>query len=164
MHLRELGHDGGELVKVERLGTFAPFLLIDAVLFFVIVWLAHLDWIVHHMLYSYGLQFSVDWAVPYWMAFRVSLALLLFGVAAVTVVGYVSLRRAVAESERTVFLCKSCGNAWVEVDRGVRVRGELPRFRILLGCPSCDKSLLDLETGAVQNDELRTREGSSIKN
>ena len=28
--------------------------------------LAYLDYIVHDVLYSYGLQFSYEWAVPYW--------------------------------------------------------------------------------------------------
>jgi hypothetical protein len=147
-------------MKVEKLGAFAPFLLVDAVLIFVLVWLLHLDWIVHHMLYGYGLVFSVDWAVPYWVAFRASLALLLLGVAVVTVVGYFSFKRTTLEREKMVFICKSCGNAWAEVDRGVkvRVRGELPKFRILRGCPSCDKRLLDLETGFVQGEELEVRE------
>jgi Zn finger protein HypA/HybF involved in hydrogenase expression len=92
------------------------------------------------------------------MAFRISLALLLFAVAAVTAIGYFSFRRRELEREKTVFLCKSCGNAWTELDRSVKVSSELPKFKILLSCPSCDKRLLDLETGVVQGDELEARE------
>lgn len=153
---------GDEFMKVEKFGALLPFLLVDAVLVFAMVWLLHLDWVVHNMLYGFGLQFSLDWAVPYWVAFRASLVLLLFGIAVVSVVGYFSFQRVTFERERMVFICKSCGNAWAEVDKGVkvRVRGELPKFRILRSCPSCDKRLLDLETGFIQNDELEAREGT----
>jgi Zn finger protein HypA/HybF involved in hydrogenase expression len=144
-------------MNVERLRVFAPFLLVDAILVFAVLWLLHLDWIVHHMLYDYYLQFSLDWAVPYWMAFRTSLALLFFAFAAVTTVGYISSKRTELESEKTVFLCKSCGSAWTELNRNVRIRRELPKFRILLTCPSCDKKLLDLETGVIQRDELEAK-------
>lgn len=30
----------------------------------------------HHDLYSYGLQFSLEWATPYWVAIRTALGLL----------------------------------------------------------------------------------------
>jgi hypothetical protein len=154
--------DGG-FVKVDRLRVFAPFLFVDGVLVLVVVWLLELDWIVHNVLYGYGLVFSVDWAVPYWVAFRMSLGLILFSVAVVTVVGFVSFRRVRLESEKTVFLCKACGRVWVELDRNMRMRGELPKFRILLSCPSCDRRLLDLETGIIQNNELEARGSSGVK-
>ena len=28
--------------------------------------LGEIDWVVHHELYNYGLQFSVEWASVYW--------------------------------------------------------------------------------------------------
>ena len=102
-----------------------------------------LDFVVHGVLYDYGLCFSHDWAVPYWTFFRISLGLLVFAVAAVTVVGYGSYKKARKESEKVVFLCKSCGNAWTEVDRNVNVRSKSPKFKILRSCPSCDKKLFD---------------------
>ena len=68
-------------MRVDRLRVFAPFLFVDGVLVLVVVWLLELDWIVHNVLYGYGLVFSVDWAVPYWVAFRMSLGLILFSVA-----------------------------------------------------------------------------------
>lgn len=37
---------------------------------FVVVLLGRIDWIVHHELYDFGLQFSPEWAVNYWAAVR----------------------------------------------------------------------------------------------
>ena len=42
--------------------------LVSAV--FVVFLLGKVDWIVHHELYNYGLQFSPEWAVDYWAALR----------------------------------------------------------------------------------------------
>jgi uncharacterized Zn-finger protein len=38
--------------------------------FFVAWLLTRVDWIVHHELYSFGLEFSLDWALDYWAAVR----------------------------------------------------------------------------------------------
>jgi hypothetical protein len=84
------------------------------------------------------------------MAFRACFVLGLFGIGVVTVVGVVSVRRVIVGSERTVFLCKHCGRAWVELDRHVQVGGGLPRFRVVLSCPLCDMGLLDLEGVVVE--------------
>jgi len=37
---------------------------------FVLYFLGKIDWIVHHELYNYGLQFSEEWAVGYWAIVR----------------------------------------------------------------------------------------------
>jgi uncharacterized Zn-finger protein len=37
---------------------------------FVLFLLGRIDWIVHGELYGYGLQFSPEWAVPYWGVLR----------------------------------------------------------------------------------------------
>jgi hypothetical protein len=42
--------------------------LVSAV--FVLYLLGRVDWIVHHELYNYGLQFSLEWASPYWSFLR----------------------------------------------------------------------------------------------
>jgi len=39
--------------------------------FFVLFSLSKIDWIVHKELYNFGLRFSTDWAVPYWISLRV---------------------------------------------------------------------------------------------
>ena len=38
----------------------------------VLVCMTLIDWIVHSVLYHYGLQFSYDWAVPYWTVLNAS--------------------------------------------------------------------------------------------
>ena len=37
---------------------------------FIVFLLGKVDWIVHHDLYGFGLQFSPEWAVVYWAVFR----------------------------------------------------------------------------------------------
>jgi len=37
---------------------------------FVLFLLSRIDWIVHHDLYGFGLQFSIAWANPYWVSLR----------------------------------------------------------------------------------------------
>jgi len=41
-----------------------------------------IDYIVHRQLYSYGLVFSFDWAIPYWVAMTVLFATISFQTAA----------------------------------------------------------------------------------
>jgi len=49
-----------------------------------------IDWIIHRALYDYGLQFSLEWADPYWFLKRVSFAFLC-GIAVCSVGVYLSL-------------------------------------------------------------------------
>ncbi|MEM3874110.1 MAG: hypothetical protein QXU45_03145 [Candidatus Bathyarchaeia archaeon] len=42
--------------------------LVSAV--FVVFLLGRLDWVVHHELYDFGLQFSLEWALGYWATVR----------------------------------------------------------------------------------------------
>jgi len=137
-----------------RLFAVIPFVFVECVLVFAVLMLLRLDWIVNNVLYGYGLSFSVEWAVPYWVALRACLGLIGLTVIALAVVGYGSYKKARRESERVVFLCKSCGNAWIEVDRSVRVKGKLPKFKVLKSCPSCSVDLLDEQTGVVQTDSV----------
>jgi len=144
----------GEVMGTERLRVLVPFLLVDGVLVLAMLLLLQLDWIVNNTLYNYRLVFSLDWAVPYWTFFRISLGLLVFAVSAVTVVGYGLCEKAGKESEKVIFLCEFCGNAWSEIDRNVNVMSKLPKFKILSSCPSCNKRLLDNRTDAIQTDKL----------
>lgn len=42
--------------------------------------------VVNGTLYNYGLEFSYDWAQPYWLMFRVSLVLIVVAVVLISVV------------------------------------------------------------------------------
>jgi hypothetical protein len=149
-------------METEKLGAFAPFLLIDGVLVFVMVMLLHLDWIVNNVLYDYSLVFSGDWAVPYWTALRISLALLVFAIGAVSVIGYGSYRRVRRESEKVIFVCKSCGNAWTELDRIVKTKDKLPKFKVLKTCPSCSKKPSEEDAQILQDYGMRTQVETSV--
>jgi RNase P subunit RPR2 len=85
---------------------------------------------------------------------RIILVLCGIAVVTVTIVGFSSSKRAKMESNKTIFVCKSCGAAWTELDRIVRIRGELPKFKVLSACPSCsDKH--DEHIIAAKNNELK---------
>ncbi len=43
------------------------------------VLLLQLDNLINGTLYNYGLEFSVEWAQPYWLLLRVSLVLIIVG-------------------------------------------------------------------------------------
>ncbi len=47
-------------------------LLLIAILQLVLLCITGIDYIVHHTLYSYGLQFSNTWAIPYWFLLDLS--------------------------------------------------------------------------------------------
>jgi hypothetical protein len=48
----------------------------DAMLVTVLLLLSYVDRLVHGTLYNYGLVFSVEWAEPYWIMMRASMALI----------------------------------------------------------------------------------------
>jgi len=127
----------------ERLSVFVRFSFIEGVLVFAFVMLLHLDWIVHNMLYRYNLVFSLDWAVPYWTALRIAGGLIITAIASVAVLGFLAFRRARKETEKVVYICKSCGNAWVELDKNVKVGAKLPKFKILRSCATCNRKMLE---------------------
>jgi len=127
----------------------------DGALVLAMLMLFQLDWIVHSTLYNYNLSFSLGWAVPYWTASRTCLGLLGLTTIASTILGYGSYRKARKESEKIVLLCKSCGNAWTELDRSVRIKRKLPKFKILESCPSCDKKFLNEQTTTIQTDTMK---------
>jgi len=85
----------------------------------------------------------LDWAVPYWTALRVVGGLLITAIASIAVLGFLAFRRARREAEKVVYICKSCGNAWVELDRNVEVGAKLLKFKILRSCATCDRKILE---------------------
>jgi len=58
----------------------------DAMLLVAVILLLQIDQLVNGTLYSYGLVFSSDWAQPYWLLLRVSLALIVVAVLLISVV------------------------------------------------------------------------------
>jgi len=58
----------------------------DAMLFIAVILLLQIDQLVNSTLYGYGLVFSNDWAQPYWLLMRVSLALIVVAVFLISMV------------------------------------------------------------------------------
>jgi hypothetical protein len=58
----------------------------DMMLIVAVVLLLEIDKIVNVTLYSYGLVFSDGWAQPYWLMFRVTLALIVVAIILISVV------------------------------------------------------------------------------
>jgi hypothetical protein len=58
----------------------------DAILLVAVILLLQIDQLVNGTLYSYGLVFSSDWAQPYWLLMRVSLALIVVAILLISMV------------------------------------------------------------------------------
>ena len=115
-----------------------------------------IDSIVHNQLYQFGLQFSHDWADPYWMCLRISLTLLgLMAVAAsmnITHFFWMKMRKpeiakvaaeeARAEAARLVadvpslFQCTSCGRSITHPLKMLDFHSQRPK--IIDICPFCN--------------------------
>ncbi|MCK4477959.1 hypothetical protein KAU88_05475 [Candidatus Bathyarchaeota archaeon] len=130
-------------MNVEKLSKLLPFLMVDGAIIIVIILSLQLDWIVNNTLYYYGLQFSLGWANIYWTTFRMALGLLCFAIVATTIIGYLSYKKSRNETARTVFVCKSCGNALTKLGGNISVNEALPKFKVLKKCPFCDNKLLE---------------------
>ncbi len=62
-------------MKGANIVRWMPLTIVASVVVTVVA-LLQLDLIVNSTLYSYGLLFSIDWAVPYWNSIRTALAML----------------------------------------------------------------------------------------
>jgi hypothetical protein len=60
--------------------------LCDAMLIAAVMFLLEIDKLVNGTLYWYGLVFSYDWAQPYWLLFRVTIALIIVAVVLISLV------------------------------------------------------------------------------
>jgi len=130
-------------VQVEKLSKLLPLLLVDGAIIVVIILSLQLDWIINNTLYNYGLQFSLGWANIYWTTFRIALGLLCFTIVATTLIGYLSYKKAINETAKTVFICKSCGNALTKLGGNTSMNRALPKFKVLKKCPFCDNKSLE---------------------
>ena len=75
------------------MSSLFPYLLLEGATIIVIISLVQLNQIVHGTLYNYGLNYSSDWAVPYWIASSIMLSLLFFTLVALPIIGYVSYKK-----------------------------------------------------------------------
>lgn len=130
-------------MRTQKLARLLPYLAVDAAIITTILLLWQIDWIVHNSLYNYGLTFSENWARFYWTLLRITLGMLTFAFATVTILGILSYKKAKKELSRTVYVCKSCGTALTRLTGNINVKETLPNFRIMKECPSCSRKLLE---------------------
>ena len=118
--------------------------------------LTYLDWIVHHKLYSYGLQFSYDWANPYWSTLR--LIFILLGLVSTSIVGmiYIYGREKIKTEMREKFIKEKLPNLKA-VEEAKRPSIYHPP---LFTCNSCQRvfrqplKMLDLRSAEIKTVEL----------
>lgn len=126
-----------------KLARLAPFLVIDGALILMAYMLSNVDWMVNHTLYEHGLIFSEYWYNSYKVALNTILGLLLSTITAVTILGLLKYRKTKEEIGKTVFICKSCGNALSKPHQGINTKQDLPEFKVIKKCPICDEKLVE---------------------
>jgi hypothetical protein len=118
-----------------------------------------IDSIVHDQLYQFGLIFSYEWANPYWMALRISLALLglIATVSSMNITRFLwrRLRKsgALKEAEKeeavsqdvgvsasTLFKCPSCGRSITHPIRMLDFHSQRPKMINI--CPFCNATVV----------------------
>lgn len=102
---RSMRQAGGILEKPIRPLVFS--IIVIAATVSVVVVLNMLDQIVHGQLYNYGLQFSLEWANPYWNLLRITQALLGIIAAATTINAILTLRKYLSTREPKVKVTQS---------------------------------------------------------
>jgi len=132
-----------------------------------------IDSIVHTQLYQFGLTFSYDWANPYWMALRISLALLgIIAVAALLNVTFFFWNRLVKpkmaksveeEAEETreetslktgvpsLFQCTSCGRSITHPLRMLDFHSQRPKMINI--CPFCNATVVPVSYTYSREEE-----------
>jgi hypothetical protein len=120
-----------------------------------------IDSIVHGQLYQFGLSFSYDWANPYWMVLRISLALLglIAAASSVNITHFVwsklKSHEKLKEMERTevvpmetnvgvptLFKCSSCGRSITHPLRMLEFQSQRPKMINI--CPFCNATVVPL--------------------
>jgi len=129
-----------------------------------------IDWIVHKQLYDFGLQFSIVWASPYWIAFRLIHVFLAIPLAlSVAVLSFdfwrwksnnkkrASRRRhKSAESQSILISCPSCKKVFSKPL--VMLDYPAGKARLVNVCPYCNAVLEDIneEENHVETRVLET--------
>ena len=148
-------------IKLKRLGLPLFIIFVLSMTASVVYGLTILDKLVHGTLYSYGLQFSYDWAIPYWTILRIIEALVgLSALVTLTSMIYVyrkhiyakpQMKTTVTEKvdapsfatepqEQGIFglvKCTRCGNSFSKPLQVLELQGD--KFRTVNVCPFCSE-------------------------
>ena len=106
--------------------------LVSAV--FISYLLGKIDWIVHHELYNYGLQFSFEWASYYWSLLRIIYVFL--AVPIVLSVAYFGSEIWRFVRGREVVVSRKPLQPSKPIGRGVKA---VEQNHMLISCPKCKK-------------------------
>ena len=148
-------------IKLKRLGLPLFIIFVLSMTASIVYSLTILDKLVHGTLYSYGLRFSYDWAIPYWTILRIIEALV--GLSAlVTLASMIYVYRkhiyakpqmkttvtekvdapsfATEPQEQSIFglvKCTHCGNSYSKPFQALELQGD--KFRTVNVCPFCSE-------------------------
>jgi len=116
---------------------------------FMIALLNQLDRIVHNDLYNFGLQFSYDWAIPYWTSFRLIYVCLIFP-SALSIFVLVLNSLKLLKNKEKVSVPK------VKVSTAKPIKPKKEESFMLIACNSCGKTfskplcILDFSSGKAK--------------
>jgi hypothetical protein len=139
-----------------------------------------LDSIVHHTLYQFGLQFSYDWANPYWMFLRISLALLgvIAATSSVNIVYFFwkelrkpEVAKAAEEAKAeaapletgvpSLFQCTSCGRSITHPLRMLDFHSQRPKMINI--CPFCNATVVPVNYVYSKEEATETEKEEEIE-
>jgi len=135
-----------------------------------------IDSIIHNQLYQFGLSFSFDWADPYWMVLRMSLALLgLIAIAASMNITYFFWKKVrkpevakTAEEEAkaevapqgagvpSLFQCTSCGRSITHPLRMLDFHSQRPKMVNI--CPFCNATVVPVSYAYTEEEATPAEE------
>ena len=138
-----------------------------------------IDSIVNNQLYQFGLEFNPDWANPYWMVFRISLALVgLIAVAASMNITYFfwklkkpEMAKVAGEEAKTeaktevappsagvpsLFQCTSCGRSITHPLRMLDFHSQRPKMINI--CPFCNATVVPVSYAYSKEETTPTEE------
>ena len=116
---------------------------------FVLSSLMFIDSIVHQQLYGYGLQFSYDWANPYWIASKASYIMLVFILATLIFMAYLTRKQWKQAQAKTgliieedlVYKCGGCGKT---ITKPIKMLDFTQKpIKEINVCPYCHKILTE---------------------
>jgi uncharacterized membrane protein len=139
-----------------------------------------IDSIIHNQLYQFGLQFSYEWANPYWIVLRISLALLgLIAVASLINLTYFfwqKLRKSevaeevekevkeeaapLGEGVPSLFQCTSCGRSITHPLRMLDFHSQRPKMINI--CPFCNATVVPVSY-AYSEEKIKSAEEEEEK-
>ena len=129
----------------EKWKSILPYIAISAAILVTTFLLARIDWITNHTLYDYGLIFNLEWASDYWFALRSIIVMLNISLAITIAAGFFSYRRAEKDIAKTIYICKTCGEALTKVKGSVNFEENIPKFKVLKNCPMCNNKLQEAD-------------------